>query len=129
MITGFYAAILALLYIGLTFNVIRKRYQFGVGLGTGNQIDLDKAVRMHGNFAEHVPFALILMLLTEYVIGAEWIIHALGILLIISRPMHAIGIHRSSGKTLYRAIGVIGTNLVMLITAMILIFHFIFNQY
>ncbi|WP_274620662.1 MAPEG family protein [Colwellia maritima] len=60
-ITAFYASLLTLLYIGLSFNVIRLRFKLKVGVGDGGQEQLTKAIRIHGNFSEYMPLALILL--------------------------------------------------------------------
>lgn len=64
-ITSFYAAVLALFYVVLAGLVIRQRFKHRVGLGTGKDVELLQAVRMHGNFAEYVPLLLILVALLE----------------------------------------------------------------
>ena len=65
MITGGYAALLALLYLALSGLVIRQRLRHGVPIGLGEAEGLLRASRAHGNFAEYVPFALVLILLLE----------------------------------------------------------------
>ena len=49
-LTGFYASLLGILYIGLAFNIIRLRRKFKVGIGSGDNKFLAKAIRIHGNF-------------------------------------------------------------------------------
>ncbi len=68
-VTGFYAALLAIFYVVLAFAVVRQRMKLRVGLGDGQQPSLIKAIRIHGNFAEYVPFALLLLLLLEQKAG------------------------------------------------------------
>lgn len=55
-----YAAALALLFILLSANVIRGRGQHKVALGSGGMPNLERRVRVHANFAEYVPFTLLL---------------------------------------------------------------------
>jgi uncharacterized membrane protein YecN with MAPEG domain len=65
LITPFYAALLALLYVGLAVRVIQLRRSERVALGDGGRQSLQRATRVHANFAEYVPLALILLVLAE----------------------------------------------------------------
>ena len=125
MITGFYAGILAFMYFVLIFNVIRYRIQFKIGIGNGGNHTLDKAIRVHGNFAEHVPFAVLLIGLCDYNGTDPAILHALGIILVASRIMHAYGLLKTSVRSSGRTAGVIGTVSVMLAAATLLIVQFL----
>lgn len=113
-ITAFYASLLALLFIVLTFRVIHLRLTNKVGLGDGEVSALSKAVRIHGNFAEFIPLALLLMLLLELNGGSAMWLHVTGAVLFIGRVMHAIGITKSKGTTIYRQVGLLSTCLVLL---------------
>ena len=53
-ITGLYAGLLAILLVVLSFNVIRFRLKHRVGTGHGDVSELDKAIRIHGNFVMDV---------------------------------------------------------------------------
>ncbi len=64
-ITPIYAGLLTLLFVALSVRVIGGRRMAGVGLGDGGNRLLLRKTRAHGNFAEYVPFALILMALAE----------------------------------------------------------------
>ena len=66
MITIIYAGILAIVYAVLTLRVAQGRYKYRVGLGDGGVPELTQRIRVHGNFAEHVPFALLLIFLVDY---------------------------------------------------------------
>ena len=61
MIISLYAGILALIYIGLSGYVIQGRFKNKVSLGDNNNADMQKRIRVHGNFAEYVPLALFLI--------------------------------------------------------------------
>ena len=65
LIVPFYAAFLAALYIFLSARVIRVRQQEGIAIGDGNNLRLRRAIRVHANFAEYVPLALILAAFVE----------------------------------------------------------------
>ncbi len=116
-LTGFYASLLGILYIGLAFNIIRLRRKFKVGIGSGDNKFLAKAIRIHGNFAEYIPLALILLAVYELNGASVMVLHALGATLVVSRALHAIGLTKSIGISIQRQVGMMSTFLVILILA------------
>lgn len=105
MITPFYASLLALIYLVLTVNVIKKRRKYLIGLGFGKSEPLTRAVRAHGNFFEYIPFLLLLMYFAEIQNMNGFTLHLLGVCALISRLFHAYGITKSAGKSWGRVIG------------------------
>ncbi len=120
-ITSFYAAILALLYVVLAALVIRQRFKCRVGLGTGKDPQLLQTVRMHGNFAEYVPFLLILVALLELQQSPAWQLHLVGTLTLVGRVLHAIGLWRSGGTSVPRFFGMISTFTALIVGAVLLL--------
>jgi uncharacterized membrane protein YecN with MAPEG domain len=116
-ITAIYASLLAILYIVLSYRVAQRRMRLKVGLGTGQNAELERAVRIHGNFGEYVPFALLLLALFEGGGGAAWAVHGAGAGLLIARVLHALGLTQSSGRSPGRFSGVLATWLIMLALA------------
>ena len=93
LITAIVASILTMIFIKLSFDVIALRRKNQVGLGSGGHDELERAIRAQGNFAEYVPFGIILIACLE-LNGAPWFLVALpGVTLIIGRLIHAKGIH------------------------------------
>ena len=91
-ITLIYGGLLGLLFLLLSFWVVRRRAQFKVMIGEGEAPEMLSAIRAHGNFAEYVPLTLLLMALCELAgVGALWL-HLGGVLLLLGRILHAIGI-------------------------------------
>lgn len=125
MITVLYAGFLGLLFVGLTFYVVGGRYKHRIGLGDGGNSDMIKRIRIHGNFAEYVPFALLLLFMADLVRFNPSVIHTLGIALVAGRILHVLGIMTSEGATWMRASGVILTLTVILVSSALLIWHFI----
>ena len=118
-VTALYAAILGLMLLVLKFRVIGARRRLEVDVLDGGERDVTRRMRVHGNFAEHVPIALILMAIVE-VNGAEaWNIHALGVVLVGARILHAHGLEKIPGKSFGRAAGVLGTTAVIISAALL----------
>lgn len=117
MITGYYAAALAVMYVVLAFWVIRQRFRLRVGLGDGQQPDLIKAIRIHGNFAEYVPFMLLLLWMVEQQQAPSWQLHMLGGLIVGGRVLHCIGLWVSAGTSIPRFFGMISTFSALLLSA------------
>jgi len=118
MTTALYAALLALFYIVMSFKVVGKRRQYQIGIGSNGEMALERAIRVHGNFAEYVPFALLLMFLAEYSGLAALYIHILGVALIIGRFSHAWGVRQVKEPMRFRVFGMVLTFSVMLLSAL-----------
>ncbi|WP_376693287.1 MAPEG family protein [Wenzhouxiangella sp. EGI_FJ10409] len=122
-ISMFYAGLLVLLYLALSLQVVRLRRTLQVGIGTGGNEVLDRAVRAHANFAEYVPLALLLLVLVEAGTAAPaWLVHLLGAALLVGRVMHGlVGLNRSAGYSAGRFWGTCLTWLVFAAGALIVI--------
>ncbi len=116
-LTGFYASLLGLLYIGLAINIILLRKKFKVGINDGGNKDLAKAIRVHGNFAEYVPIALILLASYELNGASAMMLHVLGAALVVGRVLHVIGLTKTIGLSIQRQVGMLSTFFVMLVLA------------
>ena len=116
--TPLWAALLALLYFLLTVQVIRGRYRTRTSLGNGGDPALERAIRAHANFAEYVPLILILLLLLELQGAWPWLIHLLGLLLLIGRASHAFGISSTEEVLIRRQIGTVATLTVLSVAAL-----------
>lgn len=92
MITGLYAGLLGLFYVFLTFYVVKGRAKYKVSIGDGGEQDLQTRIRVHANFAEYTPIALILFGLLEIQGTSLYLMHALGIALFLGRVLHALGL-------------------------------------
>lgn len=89
MITAIYASLCALLMMWLAMRVIALRWEKRVKFGDGEQADLKSAIRAHGNAAEYIPIALILLFLLEYNGLHPLLIHMLGAAFVYGRYTHA----------------------------------------
>ena len=93
LITSIIAAILTIIFVKLSLAVITLRRKNKVGLGTGGHEDLERAIRAQGNFAEYVPFGIILIACLELNGAPWWLVLLPGLALIIGRLIHAKGIN------------------------------------
>jgi uncharacterized membrane protein YecN with MAPEG domain len=108
-ITALYSGVLALLLLALTLRVVRLRWKFRVGLGDGGDRALARAIRVHANAAEHVPVALLLLLVAELDRASPALLHGCGAGLVLARVLHAQGLGRSAGASWQRTAGTVGT--------------------
>lgn len=113
-ITSLYGAAAGVLLLLLSWLVVRARWRYGTSLGTGTEPTMIRAVRVHGNFVEYVPLALLLLLLTELNGLPAWFLHAAGVLLLTCRALHAWGLGTTPGRSFGRFYGTAGTWLVIL---------------
>ena len=109
MYTPFYAAILAFLFVALSFRTILLRRGRGVAIGSGRDIELERASRAHANFAEYVPLTLILLYFLESRINIGMSFHALGCAFIAGRLIHAYGVSQPIEDIRYRMFGMVIT--------------------
>ena len=115
--TAFYAGLLGLLYVVLSVRVIRLRKRYKIGINSGQEKELERAIRVHGNFSEYVPIALFLILLLELNQAEAWLLHALGAGILFGRLLHAMGLDKSTGVTMYRTIGMVLTFLTIIVAS------------
>ena len=88
-VTPVYAGLLAFVYIYLTYSVIRLRQRKQLSVGDGGDPSFLRKMRAHGNFAEYVPMALLLMAMAELLGAGAALLHATGGLLLAGRLAHA----------------------------------------
>jgi uncharacterized membrane protein YecN with MAPEG domain len=104
-----YAGLLGLLLIALSVQVVLARRRYKVRLGTGSDDGMQQAVRVQANFTEYVPFAVLLLVFSEISGLPPAAVHGAGILLLVSRLMHAWGLSQRPGRTFGRFYGTAGT--------------------
>lgn len=124
LITPLIAAICALLYMYLSFAVIQQRLSTGVALGSGGESVLEVEIRAHANFAEYVPFALILLWFVETVTYEHSLAFILGCILIVARIAHVIGLRNPNNLMILRKLGIVATFIVILASAGRIIWHY-----
>jgi uncharacterized membrane protein YecN with MAPEG domain len=108
-IVPFYAALLAALYIFLSVRVIRMRVANGIGLGDGRNPTLQRAIRVHANFSEYVPLALILMTFVEMQHSPPALVHGLCLSLLMGRLIHSYAVSHEHENVRLRVAGMVLT--------------------
>ncbi|RZF93837.1 glutathione metabolism protein [Pseudoalteromonas sp. CO302Y] len=119
MIVSIFAAVLVIMYIQLSFRVIKLRRKKKISLGDGGDSTLNAAIRTHGNFIEYVPFSLILLFLVEYQGLSSHYCYVLGLMLVVGRICHSYALAENQLK--FRVIGMALTFLTMLLSAVLLL--------
>ncbi len=104
-ITALYASLLALLFVALSVRVIGLRRLSGVALGDGGKADLMRRMRVHANFAEYVPLALVLLGFAESLGTPSPFLHLLGLTLLLGRLLHAFGVSQARETFFFRVSG------------------------
>ena len=105
LVTSIIAAVLTIIFVRLSFAVIGLRRKNKIGLGSGGHEELERAIRAQGNFAEYVPFGLILIACLELNGVPWWLVVIPGITLIIGRLIHAVGINEPPPDFSKRVLG------------------------
>lgn len=113
-VTAFYASLLGLCYLYLSVVVISVRRREQISLGTGDNPELEKLNRAHGNFSEYVPITLILLACLESLSGIQWILHVGAASLLFGRIIHAYGLRHHTGASWQRVVGMLLTFFAML---------------
>lgn len=123
-IIPFYASLLALLFIFLSVKVVRLRRTLRTSIGDAGDKRLLRAIRVHSNFAEYTPLALVLLLALELQVANYLVLHILGITLVTGRLLHAYGVSQTNEHLKFRVAGMACTFTVLLVTAGVLIYRF-----
>ena len=104
-ITALYGAILGLIVIALAINVTAHRVKLRVPLGDGGHAQMRRMIRLHGNAAEYIPLALVLMAIYELNGGAHMTLHIVGIALVAGRLLQTAGMWTTDMPNIGRQIG------------------------
>jgi uncharacterized protein len=96
-VTAIFAAILALIFIRLSFNVIEPRHLL--------RVSLRRAIHAHRNFVEYVPMSLLLMGTLEFNGAPTLWVATLGVLLLLSRYFHSKGMNSGDSDFQNRVMG------------------------
>jgi uncharacterized protein len=114
-VIALYGPLNAALNLFLANRVSNLRGKHKVSIGEGDSDELLRAVRIHGNNAEFVPLALLMLLIAELMGGKSMWLHVMGGSLLIARVLHPIGMAMPKSPNPPRFIGVAVTWAIILI--------------
>lgn len=104
-----YAALLALLFVYLSVRTIGTRRRLQIAIGDQDHPEMQRAMRVHANFAEYVPLGLVLLSLVEARAPAAWLMHGLCLCLLLGRVLHAWGVSQAKERFQFRVAGMMLT--------------------
>lgn len=116
-----YAALLALGFVLLSVRVISLRRSRKVAIGTNGDPLVERAMRVHANFAEYAPLALLLLLMLEMKGANVYWLNLLCATLLAGRAAHAFGVSRPSEDFRFRVAGMMMTFTVIIATSLSLL--------
>jgi len=122
-ITGLYAAFLFLIAIGLMVWVIKGRGIAKVGIGDGGNDLLIRRMRTQSNFVENAPLLLIALGLMEANGASSWFLHLFGIVLVLGRIAHPIGMTNKYPKMPFRVGGTVSALVLYAAAALVLLWQ------
>ena len=92
-----------------------------MAVGDGGNSEMLRAMRVHANFAEYAPLTLVLLGMLELQASPAWVLHALSVLLLASRCLHAYGLSQTDENFRFRVLGMMGTFTTMGTAAVLLV--------
>lgn len=106
------AAACGIINLWLALRVTRRRVGGKIMMGDGGDSLMLSQGRAHANFVEYAPFVLVLITLIELARGASPWLWALGVVFVIARVAHPIGMDRPAPNP-FRAGGIMLTWVVL----------------
>lgn len=91
-------AILIIMQQALMMNTGIYRGKKLVGVGTGNDKELERKIRRHGNLAENAAIFIVVLALAEGIFGGGMVITAFGTAFVLARISHAIAFNSVAGS-------------------------------
>lgn len=128
IVTPLYAGLLALWFVVLSVRVINVRPR-GISFGDNGDAKLTRVVRAQANFAEYVPLALLLMGFLEASRYSIYLLHGLGIALVVARLFHGFALSFGWGVRFGRVAGAGVTFAVLLIEAVLCLYQGVRGQW
>ncbi len=119
-ITSIFVALFVLMSVPMAIAVGLRRAKTGILILHGDDRDLLKRIRAHGNFVEYVPLALVALVTAELCDVPDWLLIGCGSVLLVARMVHYASL-RGSGEGLPRLLGAGLTNATMLVLGVIVL--------
>ena len=110
-ITAGYLAVLALLYVALSMQVVRLRQRHRAAFSDGDSAELRSAIRAHAHFAEYVPITALMVGILEMSGASPLRVHLLMAALLLARLLHPLGMYAKPNTLSFRIGRVGGTTI------------------
>lgn len=123
--TAIFAALLAIEFILLSGWIVMGRVNKDALFGDADDTEFAKRIRTQANFAEYVPFTVLLIALLEARGGSHGLVVTLLVILLIARLIHPVGMFappNSPRQFGCRGGGILATFAVTLVAAIALLF-------
>ena len=127
-VTPLYASLLVLWFVVLSARVVNLRRR-GIIFGDNGDLAVTRVVRAQANFAEYVPLALLLMGFLEVSRFSIYILHALGLTLLVARLFHGLALSFGWQMRSGRVAGAALTFIVLLIEALLCLYQGLRGQW
>lgn len=111
-----FVALFVLISIPMSIAVGLRRAGTGIMLLHGEDEDLLRRIRAHGNFTEYVPLALLALVGAELAGAPGWLVLGAGVTLVVARLAHYAGLRRSATSP-GRLIGALLTSITLAVLA------------
>jgi len=122
-ITLFVSSLLVLMKLALGLRVSLYRNKINMPWGDNGDDQLIRRIRAHANHSEWVPATVIILALVEMVGVHPIIVGVLGLIVVIARSLHAIGL-MGNAESFNRATGIAMNWIVLLLASIIGIVEF-----
>ena len=123
-ITGLYIGLTIILAFILSARIGFYRAKIGISILHDGNMEVAQRMRVHGNLMETAALTLLAMAVIEINGAGSTLLHGLGIVYILARIAHAIGLKHDNLRHPLRAIGAMGSMLVMFIAGGVAISQF-----
>lgn len=96
--TAMLAAALIIIMMILKLSVGLYRGKVRVGVGTGDDLELERKIRRHGNLSENAALFVATLALAEIIGGAPFVVAGFALVFFAARIFHIIGFASRSGS-------------------------------
>ena len=124
MTSVLYAILSSIWICWLVLQVVKARRKHKIAYGDGENVELQIAKSAHGNAVETIPIMLILLFALEINQAALWLVHLLGISLLIARLIHGRGLLSQQLK-----LRVLGMQLTIFVIIFLIVANLVYYPY
>lgn len=122
--SALYASIFGLAFAVLSWRVSSMRMAKKIPIFDGGDLEMGRAIRVHGNFIEYVPIFLVMLMLYELMGGSHTMAYLYGFIFLLARVLHAYGLgyaekyskdFKKVSNQHFRAVGAVLTYLLLVV--------------